>query len=376
MKNQEIWPVFRSNACRTGFLPVRSRSSAPCVEYKVKVGDYLYSSPVVSKSIYFLSYSKDQSRICALDRVTGAVCWTYDLNLLPPYPWYSVAVHQSNIYVSDYGRFFALDAFSGKLLRQNNQSEKWFALTSAVCDDQAVYVGSNYMSLHAFSLSSLEEKWSFNTKSNITADISVSDNGIVVVSQKPGVSFVNCVDKMSGEPLWTSEFLNASIRACPVISGDIVYIVSVRFREPQKYNLYALNVQNGVLIWKKEFEPAEHNFNSRSRNNKSLLGSSPSIAGNEIYIGLPDGHLYSLNINNQEINWSFLSSGFIESSPAVTNDALYFGSMDGTLHTLDRHTGSERWNFKASSSICASPAVTSESVFFGSIDGWFHALSL
>ena len=232
------------------------------------------------------------------------------------------------------------------------------------------------MCLHAFDHSSLEIKWSFRIERNITADTALSDDAVFVVSQQLGTSFIQCVEKGLGKELWTFAIENASVRAAPVVSGEIVYIVSFRFRIPQSCSVYALNTHTGLLIWQKDFNSDVLGGNFRIKNNHNLLGSSPAVTDEEIYLILPNGQLYCINKVSQEINWSYDSLSQIECSPAISRDAIYFGTSNGVLHALDRHTGLTLWDYQASSSICASPALDDASIYFGSIDGWFYSISL
>jgi len=376
MSSNEKWSVFRGNSRRTGYLPVFSKTCSPILKYKVKAGDYLYSSPIFSDKVHLLSYSSSRSGIYTFEPTNGKLCWVFDLEMLPPYPWYTAAAYQDIIYVSDYGSFSSLSALTGQSLNRSEQGDGWFSLTSPVYDSEMIYIGSNYMCLHAFDHSSLEIKWSFRIERNITADTALSDDAVFVVSQQLGTSFIQCVEKGLGKELWTFAIENASVRAAPVVSGEIVYIVSFRFRIPQSCSVYALNTHTGLLIWQKDFNSDVLGGNFRIKNNHNLLGSSPAVTDEEIYLILPNGQLYCINKVSQEINWSYDSLSQIECSPAISRDAIYFGTSNGVLHALDRHTGLTLWDYQASSSICASPALDDASIYFGSIDGWFYSISL
>jgi len=72
--------------------------------------------------------------------------------------------------------------------------------------------------------------------------------------------------------------------------------------------------------------------------------------------------------------WTFRTAGAIRSSPAVAGDLVFVGSADGHLYAVDRSTGRERWRFDAASPILSSPAVARGRVFFQDRAGSVHAV--
>ena len=74
------------------------------------------------------------------------------------------------------------------------------------------------------------------------------------------------------------------------------------------------------------------------------------------------------------LQWRFMTDGDVVGSPAVAGDVVYVGSGDGHMYALDRATGAVRWNRDMGSPIASSPAVGTQRVFFGTRDGRFHAL--
>jgi eukaryotic-like serine/threonine-protein kinase len=73
--------------------------------------------------------------------------------------------------------------------------------------------------------------------------------------------------------------------------------------------------------------------------------------------------------------WRFQSQGPVRSSPTLAGDAVFVGSGDGNLYALDAHTGRERWRFAAGAAVSSGPAVTSDAVFFTALDGSIYAVA-
>lgn len=114
--------------------------------------------------------------------------------------------------------------------------------------------------------------------------------------------------------------------------------------------------------------------------------SSPTIAGDELFVGSGDGHLYALDAWTGRERWRFAAGAGVSSSPAVTADAVFFGDLGGSIYAVARATGKERWRVRTGSLAplpwghegtdyyASSPAVVGDRVFVGSGDGTVYAL--
>jgi outer membrane protein assembly factor BamB len=64
----------------------------------------------------------------------------------------------------------------------------------------------------------------------------------------------------------------------------------------------------------------------------------------------------------------------VDSSPAIAGNRLYIGSSDGHLYVLDMMTGQRLSDFNAGAGITASPAIAAGKVVVGSQDGVLYCL--
>ncbi|HJU91202.1 MAG TPA: PQQ-binding-like beta-propeller repeat protein, partial [Gemmatimonadaceae bacterium] len=71
--------------------------------------------------------------------------------------------------------------------------------------------------------------------------------------------------------------------------------------------------------------------------------------------------------------WRFQTHGPVRSSPTIAGDELFVGSGDGALYALDTWTGRERWRFPAGAGVSSSPAVTNDAVFFSDLGGSIYS---
>ena len=136
-------------------------------------------------------------------------------------------------------------------------------------------------------------------------------------------------------------------------STDIVYAGS------QDQNLYAVDAQNGNLIW---------NYTTGGP-----IVTSPAVENGKVYVGSEDGYVYCLDAANGAFIWrTFIDSNqsftfgdlVLKSSPVVSNGMVYIGSLDGNLYALNADTGAIVWKTAAKGPIESSPAFADGAVYF------------
>ena len=67
--------------------------------------------------------------------------------------------------------------------------------------------------------------------------------------------------------------------------------------------------------------------------------SSPSIAGDRLFIGCNSGTFYCINIKTGKIIWQKKTLGPIDSSPLLANGLAIVGSRDGKIYVFDQYNG-------------------------------------
>jgi outer membrane protein assembly factor BamB len=110
------------------------------------------------------------------------------------------------------------------------------------------------------------------------------------------------------------------------------------------------------------------------------VDSSPAVAGDYVYIGSSDLHLYCLDKWTGAVNWQYTVGGWVESSPAVADGKVYFLSDDGIFYALNASNGSLIWQKDISPQPYypawdwGSPAVHDGNVFIVSSNGILWSL--
>ncbi|MGJ3240426.1 MAG: PQQ-binding-like beta-propeller repeat protein [Anaerolineae bacterium] len=197
------------------------------------------------------------------------------------------------------------------------------------------------------------------------------------------------------QPIWTFT-TEDEIRSSPIAFSDRVYIGSY------DTNIWALNIQNGEMIWKKATEggiavtPAidleykqllfgseDYTFNAWDYRDSRLnwtyttsdkIRSSATVAHGHVFFGSDDGKLYALIAHNGRYMWDYETDAPIRSKPCITNDRVIFGNEAGEIIALELN-GTKKWAMSAKRAVTSSPVVDDENfVYVGSFDGYLYAL--
>ncbi len=154
-------------------------------------------------------------------------------------------------------------------------------------------------------------------------------------------------------PVWTFA-CEDEIRSTAWVQGGVVFIGSYDF------NLYALRVDDGALIWK---FPTHGGIVTR-----------PVSDGRLVFFGSEDAHVYAVRIHDAQVVWTFAAQAPVRASPRLHGSVLYVGSDDGHLYALHAPTGRVLWRFPSGMPIRSTPWIMNNRVYFGNEDGEFFCL--
>ena len=156
----------------------------------------------------------------------------------------------------------------------------------------------------------------------------------------------------SGAELW--RFATADrIRSTPAVAGDTVYVGS------WDGHLYAVDAATGVETW---------SFDTGGR-----VQNSPAVASGRVIVGSRAAKLFALSAETGELEWIYVheDGSWVESSPVVRGDVVYVGSSDALkLFALDAESGEQRWQLETGGWSWSTPRVTDDTVFIGSISAY------
>lgn len=146
----------------------------------------------------------------------------------------------------------------------------------------------------------------------------------------------------------------------PAAAGGVAFIPGYDGK------LYAVDVEDGSLVWVEPFET-----------DGAIVGGVATGDG-AVYFGSSDGNAYAVDVETGQQLWEFETNEQIWSTPAVSGDAVYVTSLDSNLYVLDAESGVERWSFSTGAGIGAPPVVDEGLglVFVGGFDARLRAIEL
>jgi outer membrane protein assembly factor BamB len=107
---------------------------------------------------------------------------------------------------------------------------------------------------------------------------------------------------------------------------------------------------------------------------KDGIESTAAIAGDTVFVGAYDEHLYALDLATGKPRWAY-KAGPIKAPVSVRDGAVYVGDEDGLFHCVDAATGQKRWTFETGSEISSGANFVGDAVLFGSGDENLYCLS-
>jgi len=146
-----------------------------------------------------------------------------------------------------------------------------------------------------------------------------------------------------------------AVRATPVVAGDTVYVGLY------DHHLYALDARTGEALW-----------------NTALGGAvfaAPTVVGGVVlYVGTADGRVTALTTAGGAKLWAFGTGAAVRATPVVEDGAVYVSSADGAIYGLDARTGAKLWTAQTKNRIISAPVVADGVVYAGSADNGVYAL--
>jgi outer membrane protein assembly factor BamB len=209
-----------------------------------------------------------------------------------------------------------------------------------------------------------------------------------------------------GEIIWQRK-LGGNLESRPFIKGKNLYIGA------WDKNLYAINIENGEIIWQKEqarsryYSPAtcapilwgnkliltQPYDNSAKRGGLLALDdkveliwqvdgnfgySTPVIDGDRLYIASMEGNLYCVSPEGKVLWKTNLANPCFNSRPVIKGENIYIVSFNDVLFCVDKKSGKiVNKRALAKDSCCTStPVIVEDSIIVGDMMGNLYSLPL
>lgn len=346
--------MFRGDPQHSGIFKAVGVPQFTKVKWKFHTNGQVFSSPVVVGDVVYVGST--DSNLYAINVDDGSVRWKFKskgrVNSSP-------AVAAGVVYFESYdSNFYAVDAATGK--------EKWkfqtggerryaathlhgaepaaqvvpdpfdFYLSSSVVADGTVYFGSGDSNVYALDAASGALRWKFHTGDVVHASPAFSDGTVFVGSWD---SYFYAIDAARGKQKWrfkTGEdpdiHNQIGIQGSALISGGIVYFGC------RDSKLYALDAKSGAKKWE---------FNNKG----SWVIGSPAVKDGRLYFTTSDsGMFYALDAGSGTPIYSLKFIWPMFSSPSIAGNTLYIGSHEGKLIAIDLASQKPAWIFQTDGS--------------------------
>ncbi len=278
----------------------------------------------------------------------------FDFYLLAPTVW-----DRKVYFGSGDGNVYALDAATGKPVWKFKTGDVVHA--SPAIADGALYIGSWDSYFYALDARTGAQRWRFKTGEDPDIHNQVGIQSSAVIAD--GVVYFGCrdanlyaLDAKTGKKKWAFNNKGSWVIGTPIVKNGKLY-----FATSDSAMFYGVDAKTGNQIFSLKFQWP--------------MFSSPSIAGNTLYLGTHEGKFMAIDLTLQKVAWTFqtdgsrkngaayskpdgspnydvafeddfyddviigvrkmLSVGAVLSSPAVVDNVVYFGgSSDGNLYAL------------------------------------------
>jgi len=354
--------MFRGDLAHTGAYDGPAITALPKVKWAFKTGGAIFSSPAIVENLAYIGST--DGNLYALDISDGRELWKFATKgrIVS-----SPAVANGTVFIESYdGKLYAIDARTGE--------QKWvfatggerrfnarhihglqpdaesmpdpfdFYLSSPAVANGLVYFGSGDGNVYAVDAAIGALKWKFTTGDVVHASPAVA-GGLVLVGSWDTNFYA--LDAATGAERWrfkTGDDENThnqtGIQSSAAVADGIVYFGC------RDSKLYALDLKTGRQLW--------------AYNNKgSWVIGSPAVKDGTVYFATSDSALFhAVDAKTGEERFSLTFAWPMFSSPTIAGQFVYLGSHEGKLLAIDVAARKLAWTFQTDASKQNGPALT------------------
>lgn len=365
----QAFPMYRGNSELTGVYNTQAVNKLDGVKFTFQTQGPIRSTPAIANGVAY--FGSTDSYFYAIDAVSGTEKWKFKTGgAIGSSP---AVVNNVVWFSSRDGNLYALDAASGNEIWKfqfgsdlgfNNLWD--FYLSSPNIVDETLYIGSGDGNLYAIDILSKNVKWKFNSGARIRCTPAVSEDAVYFGTI--GGHFYG-VNRSDGKLKWKFSTENSSFnieetgtdRVGVYCSPSISVKNNLAAFGGRDGILYVLNLSDGKLKWKKDYE--------------GPWVLSTAIKDNNLFVGTGSSALLQCFDINTGVNvWSFTAAGMIFSSLTIVENSIYFSDFSGNVYALDNSSGEKVWSFPIGSRAFSTPVISNKIIYCSSDDGNFYAL--
>ncbi|WP_139558545.1 outer membrane protein assembly factor BamB family protein [Methylotetracoccus oryzae] len=166
-------------------------------------------------------------------------------------------------------------------------------------------------------------------------------------------------DQKTGRQLWGIDTKDDLEGTSPTVAGNVVYIGGGCPESDCFNGLRALNAETGAEIWKVKVDRG--------------VATGATVADGVVYVGSGAGNVYALDAATGATLWKTgLGRTQMSLSAALVDDVLYLGSSGGAVYAINTGDGSLLWSATLPTNSFSGPAVQGGTVYIGA-GGFLYA---
>lgn len=211
-----------------------------------------------------------------------------------------------------------------------------------VVDESGIYVGSDSSWFYAYNHDG-SLKWKYYTadaKRGIHSTALLGDKYVYFGSYN---GWFYCLDKTSGEKIWTRKIGDA-FGSSPVLADNAILIAFETFK-PDGF-VIKMDPRNGETIWV-----------SPKLGDQSHSSPTVDLESRQVFLGANNAKYFALDLDSGSINWQVNIAGAMKGTSLLLKDSLYFSDWGESFSSLNKYTGSLNWSLKIKGRTQTSPSV-------------------
>lgn len=239
-------------------------------------------------------------------------------------------------------------------------NDRGFEYSSPALFENTVIFGNQSQGVTALYPNLMRVRWSFPVQGGVLSEILV-EKSTVYFGGADG--FVYALSAETGKQIWKYEVKNTLVSR-PTFAGGRLFVTTA------DDTVYAFDAGTGKWLW---------HYKRRSPQSATVhAASTPLVDGNEVLVGMSDGYIVSLSVEEGSVKWErkiHTGTKFtdVDAGPVLAGDVIYVPSYDGALYSLKRKSGEVIWRFDAGGS--KKVIIEDQVIYLPSSDGKIYALS-
>ena len=300
------WPMFRGDAARAGARPAGAAARALEHRWQARVGP-VAASPLIAGDVVIVATA--DGRLAFLDRRTGRVLAEVRVGSAVES---SPAIAAGAIHVgTDDGTMVAIGLGEG---RERYRTKLGGMVRSSPLAAHGLVIVGTVDAKGQGALVALEEggrpRWTRRLASVFSSTTLIGD--AVVVGADDGS--LHAFDAASGTPRW-SQKIGAKVRATATASGETLSVAAF------DGTVVSVRATDGVRGWERAIGHGVY--------------SSACAASGVLAFGCHEGHVHGLDAATGAVRFQADTRGPVLSSPAAIGDRILVSSTDGHAYLLD-----------------------------------------